>query len=399
MIRQKHMSMQMLVIWMMIITTTQWIMLDMYLPALPVIKEEFCVSEAYLNITLNSGMVACALGTFIGGILSDHYGRKIPFIAGLAGAAAGCFASMFAMNVPTLAIFRSIGIFGSGVVLSVNMAIIKDSFEDERFNTVTTYLQSAAAVGPIIAPTLGAILINYFSWRYIFAFLGGLTLITLIPMLRLTETWPKERRVVTGYRAMWDQTVRFLKNRNFLLFMMIICLITIPVWAYLGVSSYVFINEFGLTNTQYGIYYAVGACISVVGPFIYIGLRKIMKLRKIVHISMILLFLAAALLLLPRHMFAALFLIGVIPVLIVDGILRPLGMVVILEEHASEAGTASSWMQFIVNIIGIVGTTVATLQWTSMAFGVGVITAVCAVLATIVWIVLLKVGTMRAFRH
>ncbi len=399
MIRQKHMSMQVLVVWMMIITTTQWIMLDMYLPALPVIKEEFGVSEAYLNITLNTGMVACALGTFIGGILSDHYGRKIPFIAGLAGAAAGCFASMFAMNVPTLAIFRSIGILGSGVVLSVNMAIIKDSFEDERFNNVTTYLQSAAAVGPIIAPTLGAILINYFSWRYIFAFLGGLTLITLIPMLRLTETWPKERRVVTGYRAMWDQTVRFLKNRNFLLFMLIICLITIPVWAYLGVSSYVFINEFGLTNTQYGIYYAVGACISVIGPFLYIGLRKIMKLRKIVHISMILLFLSAALLLLPRHMFAALFLIGVIPVLIVDGILRPLGMVVILEEHASEAGTASSWMQFIVNIIGIVGTTVATLQWTSMAFGVGVITAVCAVLATIVWIVLLKVGTMRAFRH
>ena len=46
---QKILPMGFLAAWMMVITTVQWVQLDMYLPALPVIKEEFGVTEAYLT--------------------------------------------------------------------------------------------------------------------------------------------------------------------------------------------------------------------------------------------------------------------------------------------------------------------------------------------------------------
>ena len=73
-VRQKHMSMRFMAVWMMLITTVLWMMLDMYLPALPVITKEFGVSESYLNVTLTVGMITCAVGTFIGGTLSDRFG-------------------------------------------------------------------------------------------------------------------------------------------------------------------------------------------------------------------------------------------------------------------------------------------------------------------------------------
>ena len=57
---------------MMVITTIQWIMLDMYLPALPVLTEEFGVTEGELNVSLNAGIISAAVATIIGGTLSDR---------------------------------------------------------------------------------------------------------------------------------------------------------------------------------------------------------------------------------------------------------------------------------------------------------------------------------------
>lgn len=396
-VRQKHMSMRFMAVWMMLITTVLWMMLDMYLPALPVITKEFGVSESYLNVTLTVGMITCAVGTFIGGTLSDRFGRKGPFLLGMAAASLGSFLAMFANDVPTLTITRAFGIFGSGVVQAVSIAIIRDSYEEEEFNRVTSYLQSVAVIGPLVAPSLGALLINFASWRYIFLFLGLTILIMLIPMLRLTETWPEERRVVGSMQTVWDQSIAFIKDRAFLTFMVIVSCATIPLWAYIGVSSYVFINEFGLSNTAYGIYYAIGAVTSLIGPFIYMGLYKLTSLRMTMNFSLIILAISSAAMLLVGRAGPVFFLLGAIPTLVVEGMMRPLSMVAVLEEHPQEAGTASSWMQFILNLIGVIGTTLATLAWSSMVTGVGVITAGCVIIAAAAWIVLLRGHMMKAF--
>ena len=61
--KQKHMPMGFLAVWMMVITTIQWIMLDLYLPALPILVDEFGVTEGELNVSLNTGIIACAVAT------------------------------------------------------------------------------------------------------------------------------------------------------------------------------------------------------------------------------------------------------------------------------------------------------------------------------------------------
>ena len=54
---QKHMSMGAFVWLIIAMMTVQWMTLDMYLPALPVLKEEFGASEAVLNFSLNSDLI------------------------------------------------------------------------------------------------------------------------------------------------------------------------------------------------------------------------------------------------------------------------------------------------------------------------------------------------------
>ena len=97
---------------LIIMMTVQWMTLDMYLPALPVLKTQFGASEALLNISLNSDLFACAIGTLIGGTISDKYGRNPIMIIGLILAGVPLLAAGFSQGVWFLTIMR--GLSGLG---------------------------------------------------------------------------------------------------------------------------------------------------------------------------------------------------------------------------------------------------------------------------------------------
>jgi CDP-diglyceride synthetase len=91
---------------------------------------------------------------------------------------------------------RGISGLGGGFALTVAAAIVRDSFKGRTFQMVTTLTQAAAVIGPLFAPAIGAMLIEYLSWRWIFILEGGAILLTLIPFFIAEETWPKEKRQV-----------------------------------------------------------------------------------------------------------------------------------------------------------------------------------------------------------
>ena len=110
---------------LIIMMTVQWMTLDMYLPALPVLKVEFGASEALLNISLNSDLFACAIGTLIGGTISDKYGRNPIMIIGLLLAGLPLLVAAFAQGVWLLTVMRGLSGLGGGCALTVASAIVR----------------------------------------------------------------------------------------------------------------------------------------------------------------------------------------------------------------------------------------------------------------------------------
>lgn len=394
---QKRLPMGFLAVWLMIITTIQWITLDMYLPALPVLVQEFGVTEGELNISLNTGIVAAAIGTIAGGTLSDRYGRKSVILTGLAIGVLGNLFCAFVGGVAMLCVWRAVAGLGSGVVETVAAAILKDSFEGRRFQKNMTLLQSVAAVGPIFAPALGALVINVSSWRFVFIFLAAATLITLIPMVVFTETQPAEYRFSNSFREVAKEAATIAATPAFALFLGIGALLTIPIWAYIAVSPYIYVNDFGLTNTSYGIYYAIGTTFSVIAPFIYLQLSKIMRIRRIVTVTILLMAAGGFIFLLAAGIHPVVLLFCAVLIFLSEGIIRPLGLVILMEEYSYVAGSASALIQFVVNIVGAVGTALATIGWHSWTGGLGIITLGCAALSALFWIIILRKGYLN--RH
>lgn len=374
----------------MILTAVVWMALDIYLPALPILKEVFDVSASYLNLTLTIGIITTAVGTLIGGPFSDKYGRKPVFSVGITLSFVFTFLCTFAGSVEFLIVVRGLAGMGNGIILTVTTAMIKDTFSGSKFKSVMTVLQSAAIIGPILAPSVGSLIISYLSWRWMFVFIAVVSVIPSVFILMSRETWPKEHRVSDSTLTAIKETLNTAKDKPFAMFAAVMAILTIPMWAYISVCSYIYITDFGVSNMQYGVLYALGAGVSCISPFLYMVITKRFSTGRACEVCLGLILMSGILLVAIGGRAPILFLLSTLPFIVAEGMIRALGMVVLLEQYSRVAGAASAMINFILNIVGTVGASLATLSWSSYITALSVICIGCMSAALLIWIIIVK---------
>ena len=379
----------------MVLTAVVWMALDIYLPALPILKEEFKVSATYLNLTLTAGIIATAIGTLIGGPMSDKYGRKPVFASGVGLSLLFTFLCTFAGSVDFLIVVRGLASLGNGIILTVTTAMIKDTFSGRTFKNVMTVLQSAAIIGPILAPSVGSVIITWLSWRWLFVFIAVVSVVPAALILFARETWPEGKRISDSALKAVSDTLHTAGDKPFALFAGVMAVLTIPMWAYISVCSYIYITDFGISNMQYGIFYALGAGVSCISPFLYMVITRHSSTGRACEVCLGLILLSGVMLIAVGGRAPVLFLLSTLPFIIAEGMIRALGMVVLLEQYSHVAGAASAMINFILNIVGTVGASLATLNWNSYITALAVICIGCMAAALLLWIVIIRTGIME----
>lgn len=379
----------------MVLTAVVWMALDIYLPALPILKEEFKVSATYLNLTLTAGIIATAIGTLIGGPMSDKYGRKPVFASGVGLSLLFTFLCTFAGSVDFLIVVRGLASLGNGIILTVTTAMIKDTFSGRTFKNVMTVLQSAAIIGPILAPSVGSVIITWLSWRWLFVFIAVVSVVPAALIFFARETWPEGKRISDSALKAVSDTLHTAGDKPFALFAGVMAVLTIPMWAYISVCSYIYITDFGISNMQYGIFYALGAGVSCISPFLYMVITRHSSTGRACEVCLGLILLSGVMLIAVGGRAPVLFLLSTLPFIIAEGMIRALGMVVLLEQYSHVAGAASAMINFILNIVGTVGASLATLNWNSYITALAVICIGCMAAALLLWIVIIRKGIME----
>lgn len=379
----------------MVLTAVVWMALDIYLPALPILKEEFKVSATYLNLTLTAGIIATAIGTLIGGPMSDKYGRKPVFASGVGLSLLFTFLCTFAGSVDFLIVVRGLASLGNGIILTVTTAMIKDTFSGRTFKNVMTVLQSAAIIGPILAPSVGSVIITWLSWRWLFVFIAVVSVVPAALILFARETWQEGKRISDSALKAVSDTLHTAGDKPFALFAGVMAVLTIPMWAYISVCSYIYITDFGISNMQYGIFYALGAGVSCISPFLYMVITRHSSTGRACEVCLGLILLSGVMLIAVGGRAPVLFLLSTLPFIIAEGMIRALGMVVLLEQYSHVAGAASAMINFILNIVGTVGASLATLNWNSYITALAVICIGCMAAALLLWIVIIRKGIME----
>ncbi len=106
--------------------------------------------------------------TVVFGKLSDLKGRKTVILSGIAIFLAGSILCGFAWSMPSLIVFRLIQGVGAGAVQPVAMTVVGDLYSVHERGKIQGWLASVWALSAVIGPLVGGLIIQYWSWSWIF---------------------------------------------------------------------------------------------------------------------------------------------------------------------------------------------------------------------------------------
>jgi MFS transporter, DHA1 family, multidrug resistance protein len=143
---------------------------------------------------------------------------------------------------------------------------VRDLAEGERGAILMSRLVLVMGVAPILAPSVGAAFLSFANWRFIFWFqaLYGASCAWLAWRV-LPETLPEARRIKTGAAQIITRYGMILREPVFRAHAIMGGAATFCMFAYLGGSSPVFIQGFGLTPTEFGLVFGLCSCGLIAG--------------------------------------------------------------------------------------------------------------------------------------
>ncbi|HET6335435.1 MAG TPA: MFS transporter [Polyangiales bacterium] len=126
------------------------------------------VSPADLSWVLNGYTIAYAALLVPAGRLSDRYGRKRFFLAGVALFSLASLACGLAPNALTLIAARVIQAAGAAALLPASLALVLDAFPPERRASAVGIWGAVGGLAAAVGPSLGAVVVEKLGWEWVF---------------------------------------------------------------------------------------------------------------------------------------------------------------------------------------------------------------------------------------
>ena len=191
--------------------------IDAIFPAFPAIENEFGANALTMKQTISTYIGAYAVLSLLLGAMSDAWGRRTVILGGVGVfllASAGC---ALARSMHSLLAFRALQGSSAGIGLIVGRAIVRDRFEGPDAQKLLSQISMIFGVAPAIAPIVGAWLVAFGGWRWLFwAIAAFAAALLLLCTLVLPETHPRERRIVLSPGNLFRNYRQILAHPHFL---------------------------------------------------------------------------------------------------------------------------------------------------------------------------------------
>jgi MFS transporter, DHA1 family, multidrug resistance protein len=230
--------------------------IDISAPTLALLPQALSTSQTVAGLTLSLFMAGFACGQLGGGSLSDGSGRRPVLLAGLACFTLTGIACMLSWSGPVLAIARLIQGLGAGACSVISFAMVQDLFEGDAARAKRSYVTVVFGVVPILAPALGAALIDWYGWRSVhgvLAVLGGLLLMVTFVAIAESRLAGKHVSSPSGPAP----TARLRDDARFVRITLANALSYGCLFAYIAGSPVVIMRQMGLSAA---IFAGVFAC-------------------------------------------------------------------------------------------------------------------------------------------
>ncbi|NNC74464.1 MAG: multidrug effflux MFS transporter [Acidimicrobiia bacterium] len=257
--------------------------IDLMLPAFDDMRADFGLAA---DATETASIVTVfffglAIAQLVYGPLADRFGRKPVVYGGMVVFVLGAVGAAFSPTLGWMLVFRFIWGVGAAGPRVIALSVIRDIYEGDRMARIMSFIAAVFIFVPIIAPTIGALLLEFVSWRVLFLLVAASTGGVALWLTRLPETLHEEYRIPRLKVATVTHAIRaVVTNRQAVGYTMGMTLAFGALVSYLAGSELVWDDVYG-RGDQFplifgGLAAAIGFAILMNGIFVdRVGARRI----------------------------------------------------------------------------------------------------------------------------
>jgi len=368
----------------------------MYLPAIPLLVIQWRQPLTVVNLTLVAFFVSYCMSLLVFGPLSDRFGRRKPLLWGIGLYVLSSMLCALSNQAVAMIIFRIFQGAGAASASALALAISKDVYEGHERARILAHISVILALAPMLAPVFGGWIMIWLSWRWIFITQGTIGAIAWAYVLRMPETL--QTTSASGFLQTIGIYFKLLRNRRYFGFALMMSLVALPVFTFVGGSADIYINRLGLSEQAFGYFFGFNAFSIMAGSFTCSRLLNRMGPAKLMTAGFAGIMLGGFAMLMrqlpPPWEFA-------IPMAVMSfsfGLSRPPGNNFVLEQVNRYAGAASSLLVFIYFMLGAVAMWLISFDWSDKIRLIGLLGAVGGSLLLGIWLCLPQTLTRFAQR-
>lgn len=260
---------------------------DTMLPALPAMGRDFAVTNPNrLQLIISVFFMGIGVGQFICGTLSDWLGRRRVLLGGLVLYILLSLTVSLVGDLEHMIVLR----FFQGVTAAaanvIPRSVIRDLYSGARMARVLSTSQVVFMAVPVMAPSLGQLILLGFPWRAIFFMLTGAGLIVGVWVwLRLPETLPVEKRFAPS-PGKFARTLGYIVSEPTSIgYALAVTLMTAMILCYLSLMPQIFEQAFH-ASAYLGLVFALCAVAMAAGAFLNTRLVERVGIRVMSHRSL-----------------------------------------------------------------------------------------------------------------
>lgn len=242
--------------------------IDTYLPAFPVLENDFQATPLQLQQSLTFYLLPYALMTLWHGAISDSIGRIAAIQWGLGVFVISSIGCAFATNVETLWFFRALQGLSGGAGNVVARAMVRDLFSGAQAQRVMATVQMLFGIAPAVAPIIGGFLLGI-HWQAIFIFLALYAGVSLLAAMKyLPETVTVDKRVPLSAKQVVKDYKRIFSDREFNFVVFALGANFAGFFVYVLASPMFLVRHLGLSEHQFGFMFIPTVCGMVLGSYL-----------------------------------------------------------------------------------------------------------------------------------